>query len=148
MQKYWGARIWALVYIGLAIYFGSVATEFPAGGGTFPLFATGAAILLCLLMLIKSFSTGKAETNETLNFSLSYERVKPLLLTLLVLVYLYVMFYIGYYISTLLFLFVSTLMVGIRNYKAVVLTGIILLPAMYAFFGLFLKANLPTGILF
>jgi hypothetical protein len=35
----------------------------------------------------------------------------------------------------------------VRNYKAILLTGFILFPLMYAFFELFLQANLPMGIL-
>jgi len=55
---------------------------------------------------------------------------------------------IGYFVSSILFLFITTYAVGIRNLKSVVLTGVILFPAIYGFFVLVLKAQLPQGILF
>jgi len=84
---------------------------------------------------------------QKIDFTLTFEKMKPLLVCLLVIAYLYLIFELGYYTSTVVFLIASTVLVGVRNYKAILLTGVILFPLMYAFFELFLQANLPMGIL-
>lgn len=61
MRKYWGERVTAALCICLSFYFGWLALEFPAGGGTFPLFATGGTIFLSLIMLANSFFQQEAE---------------------------------------------------------------------------------------
>jgi hypothetical protein len=148
MRKYWGDRITGVVCICLSLYFGWLALEFPSGGGSFPLFAIGGTILLSLIMIINSFISKKPELRERIRFDLSYSRIKPLLLCILVALHMWSIFKIGYFSSAILFLIIATLVVGIRQYRTVLLTAIILFPSMYVFFVLFLKANLPRGILF
>lgn len=148
MRKYWGERVTGLVCICLSIYFGWLALEFPAGGGSFPLFAMGGTILLSLIMIINSFISKKPDLRERVRIDLSYSKIKPLLLCILVSLHIWSMFKIGYFTSSVLFLIIGTLVVGIRKYRTILLTTLVLFPAMYAFFVLFLKANLPRGILF
>lgn len=147
MRRYWTERITALACIGIAVYFGILAFDFPAGGGDFPHFAAAGTIVLALLMLAGSFvRAGAMSQRVTPDFS--YAKVKPLLIALLVVLYVLAIFRLGYYTASILFLAISTGMVGIRNVKAVILTGVILFPAMYAFFEIFLHADLPRGVLF
>jgi len=148
MRKYWGDRITGVVCICLSIYFGWLALEFPSGGGSFPLFAMGGTILLSLIIIINSFISKKPDLRERVRIDLSYSKTKPLLLCILVSLHIWSMFKIGYFTSSVLFLIIGTLVVGIRKYRTILLTTIVLFPAMYAFFVLFLKANLPRGILF
>jgi hypothetical protein len=148
MRKYWGDRITGALCICLSVYFGWIALEFPAGGGSFPLFAAGGTIFLSLIMIINSFISKKPVLRERIKFDLSYSRIKPFLLCILVCLHIWSIFVIGYFSSAILFLIIATLVVGIRQYRTVFLTGIILFPSMYAFFVIFLKANLPRGILF
>ena len=144
MRKSWGIRISAGVFILLSAYLGRVALEFPAGGETFPLFSTGGIALLSVFLIVLSFSTGHG--SDKVVFDLSFARLKPFLLAALTFVYILAIFEIGYFVSSAVFLVVATILLGIRNYWAVVATGVILFPAMYAFFVLFLRAQLPTGI--
>jgi hypothetical protein len=148
MRKYWGERIVALLCICLSVYFGWLALEFPAGGGTFPFFAAGGTIFLSLIMLANSFLSKKPKFRERMKFDFSYSTMKPVIMCFLVALHMWSMFHIGYFTSCFLFLAVATLMVGIRNYRAILGTAVILFPSMYAFFVLFLKARLPRGILF
>lgn len=99
-------------------------------------------------MIINSFISKKPELRERIRFDLSYSRIKPLLLCILVALHMWSIFKLGYFSSAILFLIIATLVVGIRQYRTVLLTAIILFPSMYVFFVLFLKANLPRGILF
>ncbi len=132
----------------LSFYFGWLALEFPAGGGTFPLFAAGGTIFLSLIMLANSFFGKKPKFRERMEFDFSYSTMKPVIVCILVALHMWSMFHIGYFTSCTLFLIVATLMVGIKNYRAILGTAVILFPSMYAFFVLFLKARLPRGILF
>ena len=69
------------------------------------------------------------------------------MLTLIVVVYVLAIFRLGYFTASVLFLFASTLAVGIRNYRTIALTAAILFPLMYVFFEILLQANLPQGFL-
>ena len=148
MAKYWRDRITGIVCIGLSIFFGLMALEFPAKGGTFPLFAAGGVVCLSLILIFNSFSGRWPELAEKITFDLSYNKIKPLLLIVLIAVYIPLIFEVGYFTSSIIFLIGSTLLVGIRNYFTIFLTGFILFPLMYAFFVVFLKANLPEGMFF
>ncbi len=148
MPKYWGEIITGLVCIGLAVFFGVRALEFPAGGGTFPLFATGGTVFLALLMIGTAIFKKSPETREKIQFDWSYSAKKPYLIFLAAMCHAWSIFVLGYFTSAILFLIVATFLVGLRNYKAILITVIILFPLMYAFFVIFLKAQLPRGILF
>ena len=54
----------------------------------------------------------------------------------------------GYFLSTTLFLVAASLFLGIRNYRVLLITILILIPSMYAFLVWELQATLPQGILF
>jgi hypothetical protein len=144
----WGPRITGLICILLSLYFGNLALDFPAGGGTFPIFAAGGMIFLSLLLIAGSFLKPGEKANKMFRLDLSYGALKPPILIVLSILYIIGITEIGYFISSIVFLYVTTYAVGIRNFKAVTLTGVILFPTMYGFFVLLLHAQLPTGILF
>ena len=147
MPRPWGERLTAIVFIVISIYVGVDALEFPAGGGTFPIFSAVCAVLLSLGMIARSFYAPDGAAGERVAFSLSFETLKPVLMTALVIVYVLAIFQLGYFTSTFLFLVIATLLVGIRNYRAIALTAVILFPLMYLFFVKFLQAQLPEGVL-
>ena len=147
MRSYWGIRIAAAVYIVFCFYVGAQALEFPAGGGTFPLFAQVCAVLISGLLIAGSLRPGVRQSDERMDLRITYSRAKPMLLLALSILYVFVIFELGYFTSTLLFLFTATWMIGIRDLKPVIITAAILIPAMYAFFIVFLQAPLPKGIL-
>lgn len=148
MQKYWGERLTGIIIIGLSIYLGIVALDFPAKGGTFPLFSIGGMIFLSLILILNSFLGKRPEMEERMKFDLSYAKIKPLLLTIVVALYIPLIFELGYFTSTIIFFVAAAYLVGIRNYFTILLTGILLFPLMYAFFVWFLQANLPQGLLY
>ena len=148
MPGYWGVRISAAVYIILCIYLGIQALDFPAGGGKFPLFAVTCAVLISGAMILQSFRRRAMESDDRLDFTVTYSKAKPLLLLALSIAYVLMIFVLGYFTTTLLFLIAASVMIGIRDAKVIAITAIILIPAMYGFFILFLHAPLPKGILF
>ena len=147
MSKYWGERIMAIVFIGLSVYLLIPALDFPALGGAFPIFSFCAIIFCSLIILVGSFFKKAYRSNEKLHFKLDHAAVRPLVLTGLVILHIVLMNVIGYFSSALLFLICASLFLGIRNYKSLIITIVILFPSLYAFFIIFLRAELPRGIL-
>ena len=146
MPRYWSERIMALVFIALSVYFTVLAIDFPALGGAFPIFSFAVIIICSLIILIRSFINISPEMRTKMTFTLNRSEVRPLVLTGLVFLHIWLMNQIGYFSSALLFFFCASLFLGIRNYKSLVLTAVILFPCLYAFFVYFLKAQLPEGI--
>jgi hypothetical protein len=144
----WGPRITGLVCIGLSLYFGNLALEFPAGGGTFPLFAAGGTIILSLFLIGASFMKTSGDREKIFRLDISYNGLKPPILIVISILYIIGITEIGYFVSSIAFLYITTYAVGIRNFKAITLTGLFLFPTMYGFFVFLLHAQLPRGILF
>jgi len=148
MRRPWGEMSTAAAIIALAVYLAHVALEFPAGGEIFPLFALCGMVLFAAVNLVRAAVTRDVAPRTAALISVAFDRLKPWYLCLLVMVYVWAMFELGYFVSSLLFLITATLLVGIRRYRIIVRTAVFLFPAIYAFFVLFLHANLPTGILY
>lgn len=132
--------------IAIALYMGWLAVDFPAGGDAFPLFIVVSVTGIGLLMIGTTFVAPERFAG-TIAFDLSFERVKPLLVAALTVGYVLAIFRVGYYASTLVFFVATTLFVGIRDFRLILVTTAILLLSIYAFFGLFLQAQLPRGLL-
>ncbi len=146
----WGERIAALLCSAGAVFMAYIAWDFPAGGNQFPVFSCFAIIAVSILMLIRSkLAPGVFVSGTKLSFSVEniVEQAKPLLLTAAVIGYVLIIFELGYYTSSFLFLIIIAYVVGVRNLKTIALTAIVTLPLMYAFFELFLKAQMPRGVL-
>ncbi|MBX2885895.1 MAG: tripartite tricarboxylate transporter TctB family protein [Granulosicoccus sp.] len=144
----WGERIAALICSCLAIYMAYAAWEFPAGGNQFPVFSCIAIVAISMLMIVRSFFSPDVFTEEfNLPFSIAaiVDHAKPLLLTATVIAYVFLIFKLGYYTSSFLFLIIVSFAVGVRNFKTIALTAIVTLPLMYAFFEVFLQAQMPRG---
>jgi putative tricarboxylic transport membrane protein len=147
MPRYWGERLAALVFIALSIYVAVPALDFPAGGGSFPLFAAGGIVFLSIMLIVDGIFRRRPDAGHPVDFSVSYARLKPALMTAIAIAYVLLIFRLGYFAASVLFLFASTLMVGVRNIRMIALTALILFPLMYVFFEIFLEANLPRGFL-
>ena len=146
MLTVWGERLAAILCSLGAVYMMYLAWEFPANGNQFPLFAGAAIIFTSILMVIRSILTPGLFTG-TFQSSIGFNDVQPLLLTAATVGYVLLIFELGYYTSSLLFLVIISLLVGVRNLKAIALTVLITFPLMYAFFELFLQAQMPRGVL-
>lgn len=136
----------ALVFIGLSVYFIIPAIDFPALGGAFPIFSFAVIIICSLIILTHSFINKRPDMREKMSIKLNRSDIRPLVLTGLVFLHIWLMNVIGYFSSALLFFISASLFLGIRKYKSLVLTVVILFPCLYAFFVFFLKAQLPRGI--
>jgi hypothetical protein len=146
MTRLWGEILTAGGLIAGSVYVLIVASEFPAAGDTLPVFCAGGVIILSFFMVVEALWRRRAVLQEKIPFSLSYATLKPYILLVISIIYIPVIFELGYFTATFIFFVVATLAIGVRNYRAIGLTILILFPAMYAFFELFLQARLPTGL--
>jgi len=146
MLTIWGERIAAVLCSLAAIYMIYLAWDFPANGERFPVFTCSAIIFTSILMIIRTVLSPGVFVG-TFEKSIAFEDVQPLLLTAATVGYVLLIFELGYYVSSLLFLIIISLLVGVRNAKVLALTAMITFPLMYAFFELFLNAQMPRGLL-
>ena len=143
MPVYVGNVITALAIIGVSAYIWIASEEFPANGHQVPQFTSGLAIFLALYLLFDAFRN--RDNFEKIEVDFSFASKKQFVMFALVLIYVPAMFWIGYFTSSFLLLVLGSLIVGVRSFKPIGITVGISLPLMYAFFELFLKAQLPRG---
>ncbi|WP_164730481.1 tripartite tricarboxylate transporter TctB family protein [Pelagibacterium montanilacus] len=144
MVSIWGERIAALLGAAFALYMMSLAWGFPAGGHLFPVFACGAMLVVSVLMIVRTFISPEV-FQRPFEPRISAEAVIPIVATIATVLYILIIFHLGYYTSTLIYLVVFSLAVGVRNIRSIVLTALVALPLMYVFFEVFLQARMPKG---
>jgi hypothetical protein len=145
MTRLMGQALLAFAMIAAAAWVIVVAKEFPAGGDIMPVFCATGVIGLSLFMLLEAVWRHKSVLQEKLIVTPNYSKIKPYILLVVSIIYFIYIFILGYYVSTILFLIIASYIIGVRKYKFILATAAVLLPAMYAFFELFLQARLPTG---
>ena len=128
--------------IGVAAFIWLESGEFPANGHQLPQFCAIVAIGIMLLMLVKEF---KNIDTKKIKVELTYQANKHFIIFLFSIFYVIAIFFVGYYVSTILFIVIGCLLVGVRKFKTIIITTVVTLPLMYAFFELFLQAGLPRG---
>jgi hypothetical protein len=136
----------ALFFICSSIFFGIISLGFPAGGELFPLFLFGSIIFLSFLLILEILL--KNNVQKPIAIKLDFFTWKPFFVSIAVIVHVIFIFILGYFTSSFLFLVGCSILIGLRDARAIGITAVILFPLMYAFFEIFLKASLPSGILF
>lgn len=136
----------SLSFICLSILFGLESLNFPAGGELFPLFLFGCIILLSCLLSLESFL--KKTKQQSVQIKIDFFTWKPLFVSIAVIIHVIFIFILGYFTSSFLFLIGCSILIGLRDARAMGITAIVLFPLMYAFFEGFLNAGLPKDILF
>ena len=136
----------SLSFICLSIFFGLESLNFPAGGELFPLFLFGCIILLSCLLSLESFL--KKTKQQSVQIKIDFFTWKPLFVSIAVIIHVIFIFILGYFTSSILFLIGCSILIGLRDARAIGITAVVLFPLMYAFFEGFLNAGLPKGVLF
>lgn len=141
----WGDRLSAVLASAGAAYLAYISWNFPANGDIFPKFIAAAVIAIAALLLIRSFSGQGIHSGRRIIVSL-YDDGFPLLLTAVFVGYVQLIFVLGYYTTTALFLPVVAFMVGTRSLRGITIATVVTLPLLYAFFEGFLNAQMPRGL--
>lgn len=147
MTKLWAERLTAIGMIVVAGFFIIQTQQLPSASGAFPEFTEYAIILLALIMLLRSFLTRDKKFLGNVRFDFSYTAMKPVYVMVVAIIYAMATFRIGFYASSIIFYFLIIYMTGLRNYKAMGVTALVLFPLMYLFFNVALDADLPEGFL-
>lgn len=147
MTKLWAERLTAIGMIVVAAFFITESTGLPSTSGAFPKFTEYLIIFLAAIMILRTFTTHDEKFLGTVRFDFSYLGLKPVLVMVMSVFYVYAVFQVGFYASSIVFYFLITYMTGIRNYKVMGVVALCLFPLMYAFFTIGLGADLPKGFL-
>lgn len=146
MPRYVGELVTAAAIILVAGYILWLSQPLPAGGGLFPSFAAVCTILLSLYWIWDAARNRDDPARaETIVFDTGFEALKPMLALAASIAYVALMSVAGFFLTTTLFLIGVSLMLGVRSRRMILLTVIILMPLIYAFFIAFLGARLPQG---
>ena len=147
MPRYIGELITAGTIIVLAALILWISIPLPAGGGLFPGFAAVCTILLALYWcLVAWLRREEADRAAPVAISSSYAELKPMIVLAVTIAYVVLMFPIGFFLGTTLYLIAVSVLLGVRSWRMIGLTAIIVMPLIYLFFVTFLGVKLPQGI--
>ncbi len=147
MTKTLAERLVASSLIIVSAYVWWKAAGMPQRSGVFPIFTAVGVILLSLGIIARTFFVKDPRLVGNVKFDFSYTAMKPIYVMIVAVAYSFAVFKIGFYVSSIVFYFIATYMVGLRNYKLILIVAAILFPFTYLFFTVGLGANLPKGIL-
>jgi len=130
-----------ITYIVAAAFLISTPTIKDPTSRWFPYLITGLAIVLATVILIKNlFKLGKKE--EPLDFSNSGI---SLFMAGLLLAYIVAIEFIGFYLATPFYLYITMLILGQKSKKIVFSISLLFPAAVYLFFDILLKMEIPAG---
>ena len=110
------------------------------GPAFFPILVTVVILFLVILLLFETYN--KKDKNQQVNFN--HLKV-PLVLTGIIIAYATILKFVGFRISTFVFLFLSMIVLKIEIKRALLLSFIIT-TVIYVIFRILLKVQLPMGI--
>ncbi len=145
MPIYLTKALTAFGLIAVSLYIWIVSEEFPANGHQIPQFTSGMTIFICLFLLLDAFSYRK--NLEKTKFDFSFAANKQYIVLILSIIFVPTIFIVGFFTASFFLLVSGAVVVGVRSKRAIILMVCLSLPLMYAFFELFLNAQLPRGIL-
>jgi hypothetical protein len=145
MPIYLTKALTAFGLIAVSLYIWIVSEEFPANGHQIPQFTSGMTIFICLFLLLDAFSSRK--NLEKTKFDFSFAANKQYIVLMLSIIFVPTIFIVGFFTASFFLLVSGAVVVGVRSKRAIILMVCLSLPLMYAFFELFLNAQLPRGIL-
>lgn len=132
-----------LLYLWSFVYLVATKNIESDGAKLFPFIVIGLSIFFATLLLLKNiFHIGKQEEYD---FSGTNEAMKMMGMLL---AYVFAVKYIGFYISTPIFLYLSMLALGQRNHKIIIISALLVPLFAYLLFDLALGLRIPSGQLF
>ena len=113
-----------------------------------PIFAASGIIVFSVAQIVREISYARRHHEPVRIFpTVSAGFLRALLILAITAAYVASMFFVGYFVTTFLFIFAAAYALGVKSLRAIALTACILVPLLYAFFILFLGAHLPSGVL-
>ncbi len=141
-----GIAIFAAVFFIMAGTYPE-AEGYGLGPGGFPRIVTGTMFVLGVLLSLNSFVVARRGVKEDVRVTVP-ELLNMLLLAAAFLGYIFVIQYLGYIITTVIFLFLFMYLYGDRKWKRMALVTVIGTAATYALFKYVFLIYLPAFYLF
>lgn len=146
MPRYVGEIVTAAAISLIAGWIFWYASDLPAGGGLFPQFAAVCTILLSVYWAATALLKRRDPAcREWVDLWPTFETLKPIIAVVATIAYVWLMFVLGFFVTTTLFVIAVTLLLGVQNWRLVAVTLIVVLPLIYVFFVTFLGTRLPSG---
>lgn len=146
MPRYIAEVIAASVIILIAVLIIREASGFPAGGGDFPVFAGAAVIAISSYWVISVLLSKAPEYRQKVTLDFSYDTLKPLVILALSIIYILAIPRLGYFLSTVLYMVIGSVILGIRDFRMVAISVIAVTGFLYVLFIVLLNFRLPAGI--
>jgi len=139
-------RIIGFVFIVFVIIFYLINNTYPQDVKGY---TQGLLILLGVSSLYLIFRTKSKNWKKRFNEKIENVNLNRILtLFILLVVYIIGIYIIGYFPITVIFITTLLILLNMKNWKVILITNIFLISIMYALFILFLKLQLPVGIIF
>lgn len=120
----------------------------PAGPGGVPILLAWGILVIGIIHIVGAFMAPKFTGDKKAKYAKEFEEWKPVLrITLVCILYIALIEYIGYLIATPLLIAGIMLMIKVRSVKSLVLTSVFTTAILYIVFGVVLKVSLPMGFL-
>ena len=139
-------RIIGFVFLVFVIVFYLINNTYPQDVKGY---TQGLLILLGVSSLYLIFRTKSKNWEKRFNEKNESVNLKRIL-TLLILLVIYIIgiYIIGYFLITAIFITTLLILLNMKNWKVILMANIFLISIMYTLFILFLKLQLPVGIIF
>ncbi|MDF2891460.1 MAG: hypothetical protein K0R80_1827 [Clostridia bacterium] len=144
-----------IVSVLLGIFVLVVASNFhettmldPAGPEGVPIILGWGILLIGIIHIAGALLAPKINEDKQAKWTKDFETAKPVLqITLVCILYLFLLEYIGYLIATPLLMIGIMWVINVRNVKSLLLTSIFTTIVLFLIFGVALKVKLPMGFL-
>jgi hypothetical protein len=142
-----------IVLLISAYVFGKGYT-YPSSAGKFPVFISAIIMALCIWeILLKAGGLRKAYARENQNAGKPAVKpesfkVKTLIMTLGMFLYLVVTYYIGFNAATFLYVIAASRYLGLKKWWLSIVISVLTVAFLYVVFSLLLGISFPAGILF
>ena len=118
-----------------------LSKEYTDYANLLPTFCAISIIAFSILDYIQNSKSNNLKIQKTfINF-------RPYVILSISIIYVILIIQLGFFVSTIIYFIISSFYLGVKNYKHIFVTLIILIPLMYGFFVIFLKTSLPRGLL-
>lgn len=131
----------------VGILFLKMTLELPSAAQTYPIFIIALLMVLNTIFLIIMLMSAKrcGVTSGKEDFE-DFQTKQFAVVSVLLIAYLAVMYFTGFYIATLLFMIICLIFLKIPKWQ-ILLTTIVILLLVYTAFTMFLGVKLPIGVL-
>jgi len=137
--------LFLIFFCGLFYY---LSFSFAGEARGFPHFMIFFLFLFSLSLFVNTFFSKEKQTKDTDTSDNGIDIKRLFYVAALTIIYIVLINKVGFYFTTILYLFYSMYYLGIKNVKLLLLITGIFIIFLYTGFTLFLELSIPEGILF